>query len=59
MEHAVQNVSAEIIHGKLTLRLGDKRKPLTFSPKEIDPKAAQAFVERLQRMRALASGASD
>ncbi|MCK5247753.1 hypothetical protein KAR02_12675, partial [Candidatus Bipolaricaulota bacterium] len=59
IEHAVQDVSAEIIEGKLTLMLGAKKKPLSFSPKDVDPKAAQAFVERLQRMKALASGSSD
>ncbi|MCK5247691.1 adenylate/guanylate cyclase domain-containing protein [Candidatus Bipolaricaulota bacterium] len=53
IEHAVQDVSAEIVNGKLTLILGVKKKQLAFNPKDIDPKAAQAFVERLQRMKAL------
>jgi len=54
IEHAVQDVSAEIVNGKLTLVLGVKKKlQLAFNPKDIDPKAAQAFVERLQRMKAL------
>ena len=59
IEHAVQDVSAEIVNGKLTLMLGAKKRHLSFSPKDVDPKAAQAFVERLQRMKALASGSSD
>ena len=59
IEHAVQDVKAEIIHGKLTLILGAHKKPLAFNPKDIDPAAAQAFVERLQKMKALASGAAD
>jgi len=58
IEHAVQDVNAEIVNGKLSLILGPKMKKLAFSPKDIDPKAAQAFVERLQRMKALASGSS-
>ena len=58
IEHAVQDVTAEIVNGKLTLILGEKKKPLTFRSKDVDPKAAQAFVERLQRMKTLASGSS-
>lgn len=58
IEHAIQDVTAEIINGKLQLMLGAKKRPLSFSPKDIDPKAAQAFVERLQRMKVLASGSS-
>jgi len=59
IEHAIQDVRAEIIEGKLTLMLGSKKRRLAFDPKDIDPKAAQAFVERLQRMKALANGTSD
>lgn len=59
IEHAIQDVHAEIIDGKLTLMLGTKKKPLAFNPKDIDPASAQAFVERLQRMKALASGSAD
>lgn len=58
IEHAIQDVNAEIIDGKLTLIMGAKKKRLAFNPNDIDPKAAQAFVERLQRMKALASGSS-
>ena len=58
IEHAVQDVSAEIADGKLTLILGPKKKRLSFNPKDIDPAAAQAFVERLEQMKALAGGAS-
>ncbi len=56
IEHAIQDVHAEIIDGKLTLMLGAKKRPLAFSPQDVDPGAAKAFVERLQRMKALASG---
>jgi len=56
IEHAIQDVHAEIIDGKLTLTLGARKRPLAFSPQDIDPVAAKAFVERLQRMKALASG---
>jgi len=59
IEHAVQDVSAEIVNGKLTLMLGPKKRPLAFNPKDVDPAAAKAFVERLKRMKALASGAAD
>jgi len=59
IEHAIKDVQAEIIKGKLTLMLGPKKRPLAFDPKDIDPRAAQAFVERLQRMKALASGPSE
>lgn len=59
IEHAIKDVQADIVEGKLTLTLGPKKKPLQFDPKDIDPKAAQAFVERLQRMKLLASGSSD
>ena len=59
IEHAIKDVQAEIFKGKLTLTLGPKKRPLKFDPKDIDPRAAQAFVERLQRMKALASGSSD
>jgi len=58
IEHAVQDVSAEIVNGNLTLMLGHKMKRLSFNPKDVDPKAAQAFVERLQRMKTLARGSS-
>lgn len=58
IEHAIQDVQAEILKGKLTLTLGPKKRPLSFEPKDIDPKAAQAFVERLQRMKALGSESS-
>jgi len=59
IEHAIKDVQAKIVKGKLTLTLGPKKRPLKFDPKDIDPRAAQAFVERLQRMKALASGSSD
>jgi len=59
IEHAVQDVNAEIAHGKLTLTLGPTKKSLSFNPKDVDPVAAQAFVERLERMKALARGSSD
>jgi len=58
IEHAVQDVNAEIVDGKLTLVLGPKMKRLAFNPKDIDPAAAQAFVERLEKMKALAGGSS-
>ena len=58
IEHAVQDVNARIANGKLTLILGPKKKPLSFDRKDIDPAAAQAFVERLERMKALAKGTS-
>ena len=52
--HAVQDVSAEIKGGKLTLQLGERKKHLSFSPSDIDETAARAFVERLERMKATA-----
>ena len=58
IEHAVQDVSAEIADGKLTLILGPKKKRLSFNPKDIDPAAAQAFVERLEQMKAMTGGTS-
>jgi len=58
IEHAVQDVKAEIADGKLMLILGSKKKPLSFNSKDVDPAAAKAFVERLERMKALASGTS-
>ena len=59
IEHAIQDVHAEIVDGKLTLMLGTKKWPLAFSPQDVDPSAARAFVERLQRMKALANGTAD
>ncbi len=59
IEHTVQDVNAEIVDGELTLILGPKMKRLSFNPKDVDPAAAKAFVERLQRMKTLASGSSD
>jgi class 3 adenylate cyclase len=59
IEHAIQDVNAQIVDGKLTLMLGPKKRPLSFNPNDIDPASAQAFVERLQKMKALASGATD
>ena len=50
IEHAIDEVSAEFVSGKLKLQLGGK-KPLTFDPKEINAASAQAFVERLNRMK--------
>jgi class 3 adenylate cyclase len=58
IEHAIQDVNAQIVDGKLTLTLGPKKRSLSFNPNDIDPTSAQAFVERLQRMKALASGSS-
>jgi len=52
--HAVQDVNAEISDGKLTLILGERKKRLSFSPRDIDENAAKAFVERLQRMKSIA-----
>lgn len=52
IEHALDDVSAEFADGKLMLRLGPKKKPLTFQPKQIDAAAAQAFVQKLNRMKA-------
>ncbi len=51
IEHTIGEVSAAFVEGKLMLRLGGK-KPLTFDPKEINAASAQAFVERLNRMKA-------
>jgi len=56
IEHAIHDVQAEIVDGKLTLLLGAKKKRLSFNPKDIDPVAASAFVERLERMKAFARG---
>ncbi|MFC2078773.1 adenylate/guanylate cyclase domain-containing protein [Candidatus Bipolaricaulota bacterium] len=56
IEHAIQDVNAEIADGELTLILGPKKKRLSFNPKDVDPSAALAFVERLERMKGLASG---
>ena len=53
MEHALHDVQARIDQGKLTLLLGQHKKPLLFSAKDVDPAAAKAFVERLERMKAL------
>lgn len=59
IEHAAQDVSAKIVGGKLTLILGPKKKALSFDPKDIDPAAAKAFVERLERMKILTGGTPD
>jgi len=59
IEHAVQDVNARITNGKLTLILGPKKKALSFDPKDIDPAAAKAFVERLERMKILTGGTSE
>ncbi len=58
IEHAVQDVQAEIVDGKLTLVLGATKRRLSFNPKDIDPAAAKAFVERLERMKTLSGGPS-
>ncbi|MBE0636169.1 adenylate/guanylate cyclase domain-containing protein [Candidatus Bipolaricaulota bacterium] len=55
MEHALHDVQARFEQGKLTLMLGEHRKPLLFNAKDLDPAAAQAFVERLERMKELAA----
>ena len=52
IEHSIKDVKAEISRGRLTLLLGAKKKPITFDAKDIDPAAARAFVERLQKMQA-------
>jgi class 3 adenylate cyclase len=51
LEHAANDVDARMAHGKLTLILGPNARPLSFSSKEIDPAAAKAFVERLERVK--------
>ena len=52
IEHSIEDVRAELSRGKLTLTLGPKNRPLKFDPKDIDPAAARAFVERLRLMQA-------
>ena len=55
IEHSVQDVTAQVSNGKLTLILGPRKKRLSFNPKDVDPASAKAFVERLERMKALAA----
>ncbi len=51
IEHNVQDVSAEIVNGALTLQLGNSKKALKFQPNEIDPASAHAFVEQLKQIQ--------
>jgi len=39
------------VKNEMVLKLGPKKKSLTFHPEEIDAASARAFVERLNRMK--------
>ncbi len=53
IEHAIHDVEAAIEDGRLFLLLGPKKKRLTFNPHDIDLAMAKAFIERLDRMKAM------
>lgn len=54
IQHGVHDVHAEILDDRLTLFLGPSRKRISFDRDEVDRKAAQAFVDRLERRKARA-----